>query len=128
MSATPLRAVTTLLVLIGTAFCPTTAQTNDLRLDVQDVLVDPDSVLVLSEEVFSAAYAVQDALCADEDGRQTCERLPQLVSACLTRGATTPSYKLVFRGMRPVCVSRPWRVGTWMFDIDSERADCECDA
>lgn len=48
----------------------------------------------------------------------------KLVGACVPDGATLPSYALFFKGKeRPVCVTRPWRVATWMVD---EEGECDC--
>ena len=56
------------------------------------------------------------------------EIVPELVSACITSGASTPSFRLVFRNWdRPICVERPWRVLDWYHDIDAHNSTCSCE-
>lgn len=66
-------------------------------------------VLRLTEEVFDAAAEAKPSAA--------------LVGACVARGASTPSYRLDYADGSSVCVTRPWRVSTWIVEDDDS---CVC--
>jgi hypothetical protein len=80
-----------------------------------------DGVVALADETLDAGREVASELLRRYGIDAT------LVSACVVSGAVTPSYKLWFRGVQEaVCVVRPWRVYTWMFDLEYKDS-CECE-
>lgn len=75
-------------------------------------------VLRLSEEVFDANEEARTYLQQHYDADD-----PALLSACVVKGASTPSYRLEYADYGAVCVTRPWRVVTWIADAETM---CEC--
>lgn len=78
----------------------------------------------LTDEVFIADEAVR----LERKGMT-------LVAACVTKDASSPSYKLTYKQEQEdgsdgtnvaLCVWRPWRVGTFIVDTDDE-VPCACD-
>lgn len=74
---------------------------------------EPPPVVELTDEVF---------LANEEAQRVWPSVLGPLQGACVTRDASSPSYRL-FYGAEAVCAWRPWRVGTYLVEGGEE---CAC--
>ena len=87
----------------------------------EDASIQPSGYVVLEDEMLDAAREAGAELM-HQTGREHT-----LIGACIVVDAVTPSYKLWFRERRePVCIVRPWRVYTWMYDLDGPQT-CACE-
>lgn len=85
--------------------------------------VEPRGTVLLADEALGAAKEVAKSI----QKMLSLDREPELIACCITAAASTPSYKLLFRQWKsPICVSRPWRVYAWMYDLQ-DAGNCECE-